>query len=71
MAKRILLCGEGPTDYGNPKYGSHDWEEGPVQPIIRKSVNGDIEFAYTTKEDIKFRLFISRCKSYLITYYLN
>ncbi len=53
MAKRILLCGEGPTDYGNPKYGSHDWEEGPVQPIIRKSVNGDIEFAYTTKEDIK------------------
>lgn len=53
MAKKVLLCGEGPTDYGNPKYGSNEWEEGPVQSIIRKSVNGDIEFAYASKEDVK------------------
>jgi hypothetical protein len=53
MAKKILLCGEGPTDYGNPQYGSHDWEEGPIQSLIRKSVNGDIEFTYATKEDVR------------------
>lgn len=53
MVKKILLCGEGPTDYGTPQYGSSDWEEGPVQSLIRKSVNGDIEFTYATKEDVR------------------
>lgn len=53
MAKKILLCGEGPTDYGKPEYVSYGWEEGPVQPLIRKVVNHDIEFAYATKEEVK------------------
>ncbi|HNX28739.1 MAG TPA: DUF4276 family protein [Syntrophomonadaceae bacterium] len=53
MARKVLLCGEGPTDCGKQKFGSTEWEEGPVQPIIMKLVNGDIEFAYTTKEEVK------------------
>lgn len=53
MAKKVLLCGEGPTDYGNPQYGSPYWEEGPAQSLIRKSINGDIEFTYATKEDVR------------------
>lgn len=53
MEKKVLLCEEGPTDYGNPKYGSREWEEGPVQSIIRKSIKRDIVFTYATKDDIK------------------
>lgn len=53
MAKKILLFGEGPTDYGKPEYGLHNWEEGPVQPLIRKVVNHDIEFVYATKEEVR------------------
>jgi len=34
MARKVLLCGEGPTDYGNIKFGSSEWEKGPVQEII-------------------------------------
>lgn len=55
MTKKVLLYGEGPTDYGKTQYGTAEWEEGPVQPIIRKLVNGDIEFAYATKDDVKGR----------------
>lgn len=36
-----------------PKYASDEWEEGPVQPIIRKSINVDIIFEYATREDVK------------------
>ena len=53
MAKKVLLCGEGSTDYGKQKYGSTEWEEGPVQSIIRRSVHEDIEFANATKNNVK------------------
>jgi len=53
MATKVLLCGEGPTDYGRQKYGSTEWEEGPVQSIIRKCVFEDIEFAYATKNEVR------------------
>src|SRR5665648_533821 len=53
MATKVLLCGEGPTDYGRQKYGSTEWEEGPVQSIIRKCVFEDIEFAYDTKNEVR------------------
>ncbi|MEA1961980.1 MAG: DUF4276 family protein [Bacillota bacterium] len=53
MAKKVLLCGEGPTDYGQPIYGSTGWEEGPLQPIIRKSVHVEIEFDCVTKQEVK------------------
>ena len=53
MAKKVLLFGEGSTDYGKQKYGSTEWEEGPVQYIIRKSVDVDIEFTYASKYDLK------------------
>lgn len=55
MVKKVLLCGEGPTDYGRQKYGSTEWEEGPVQSIIRRSVQVevDIEFTCATKKDVK------------------
>lgn len=48
------MFGEGPTDYGNRKYGTMEWEEGCLQPIIRKSVQGKgITFFCTTKEEVK------------------
>ncbi|SPF35236.1 conserved hypothetical protein [Candidatus Desulfosporosinus infrequens] len=53
MAKKVLLCGEGPTDYGRQKYGSKEWEEGPVQSIIRKSVQVDIEFTCVIKNGVR------------------
>ena len=53
MTKRVLLCGEGPTDYGSRRYASDEWDEGPVQPIIRKSINVEIVFDYATRDDIK------------------
>lgn len=53
MTKKVLLCGEGPTDYGRQKYGSTEWEEGPVQSIIRRSVLADIEFTNATKNDVR------------------
>lgn len=64
MAKKVLLFGEGPTDYGKQKYGSTEWEEGPVQSIIRKSVIEDIEFISATKNDVR-RVRIQRTSSKL------
>jgi len=38
MTETIIVCGEGTTDYG--KEGNNaEWEEGPVIPLIRKSIN--------------------------------
>ncbi len=53
MSEKILLCGEGPTDYGKPGASSGQWEEGPVQPLIRNSVRKEFCFDYATKEDIR------------------
>jgi len=53
MDKKVLLCGEGPTDYGRQKYGSTEWEEGPVQSIIRRSIRANIEFTHATKNDVR------------------
>jgi len=53
MSKTVLLCGEGPTDYGKPGAFPRQWEEGPLQPLIRKSVKKVISFDYATKEDIR------------------
>lgn len=53
MSETVLLCGEGPTDYGKPGSSSGQWEEGPVQPLIRNSIRKEICFDYATKEDIR------------------
>jgi len=52
MTKRVLLCGEGPTDYGSRRYASDEWDEGPVQPIIRKSINVEIVFNCSTLQNL-------------------
>jgi len=59
MQERVLLCGEGPTDYGNPEYGTNRWEEGPVQPIIRKTAGKPFIFEHVEKKELK-RLRIQR-----------
>lgn len=59
MRERVLLCGEGPTDYGNPEYGTNRWEEGPVQPIIRKTASTLFIFEHVEKNEVK-RLRIQR-----------
>ena len=53
MVKKVLLFGEGPTDYGRQMYGSTEWEEGPVQYIIRKCVREEIEFINATKKNVR------------------
>ena len=53
MAKKVLLFGEGPTDYGRQMFGSTEWEEGPVQYIIRKCVLEEIEFINATKKNVR------------------
>ncbi|MCP4351788.1 MAG: DUF4276 family protein [Desulfobacterales bacterium] len=53
MPEIILLFGEGPTDYGKPGDYQSNWEEGPIQPLIRKSLNKEISFTHAQKNDIK------------------
>jgi hypothetical protein len=69
MTTKVLLCGEGPTDYGNRKYGSTEWEEGSLQPIIRKSFQGkDVNFCYATKSEVKSITIQSRTSAKLKGY---
>jgi len=61
MVERVLLCGEGPTDYGTKEYGTNQWQEGPVQPIIRKTSGRKYLFENIEKDEIK-KLRIQRAK---------
>lgn len=46
--------GKGPTDYGQQRFGSTEWEEGPLQTIIRKSdPKKNLEFSYATKDEVR------------------
>jgi len=53
MTETVLLLGEGPTDYGIPGKYSEAWKEGPVQPLVRKSVNKKLSFECILKNDLK------------------
>ncbi len=53
MTETILLCGEGPTDYGAPEYGTGKWREGPVQAIAGRIPEGPVAFEAVDKKDIK------------------
>ncbi len=44
MMDTVLLCGEGSTDYGKPGASFDQWKEGPVQPLIRNSIERKISF---------------------------
>ena len=59
MRKKVLLCGEGPLDYGIKEYGTDNWKEGPVQPITRKSAAESVVFENVEKSEIR-RLRIQR-----------
>ncbi|HBE79951.1 MAG TPA: hypothetical protein DDW65_19550 [Firmicutes bacterium] len=49
---RVLLCGEGPTDYGQRNYESEQWVDGPVQIFIRKIYDGEIEIESIEKKSV-------------------
>lgn len=53
MQEKVLLCGEGPTDYGTKEYGTYQWKEGPVQPIIRKTVGQQVAFEHIEKSEVR------------------
>lgn len=61
MVERVLLCGEGPTDYGTKEYGTNQWQEGPVHPIIRKTSGLKFLFEPIEKGEVK-KLRIQRAK---------
>lgn len=50
---KVLLCGEGPTDYGTPQISDKKWLEGAVQPIIRKIKS--VYFENVRKDSLKDR----------------
>lgn len=50
---KILLSGEGRTDYGEKEYGTNEWKDGPVQVLISKIFTSDsIEFICVEKQDL-------------------
>jgi hypothetical protein len=53
MQEKVLLCGEGPTDYGTKEYTTGKWQEGPVQPIVRKTAEKPILFEHVEKVEVK------------------
>ncbi len=53
MEEKVLICGEGPTDYGTQEYGTRKWLEGPVQPIARKCTQKKLVFEAVDKNDLK------------------
>ncbi|MCP5047150.1 MAG: hypothetical protein GY940_08260, partial [bacterium] len=53
MPVLVLLCGEGPTDYGAKEYGTNQWQEGPVQPITRKTAAEELIFKPVEKHELK------------------
>ncbi|QTA79653.1 DUF4276 [Desulfonema limicola] len=53
MPEIILIFGEGPTDYGKPGSNGNQWKDGPIQPLIRKSVCKEIRFVCVLKNVIK------------------
>lgn len=50
---KVLLCGEGPTDYGTPQMFNEPWLEGAVQPIVKKIIS--VEFENVRKDSLKDR----------------
>lgn len=49
---KVLACGEGPTDCGKLEYDTGVWLDGPVQIILRKIVEQELEIETIIKKDI-------------------
>lgn len=52
----FLMTGEGPTDYGQKKYGSDTWEEGPAAVLVRKcaeEVDADITITFVDRKEVE------------------
>jgi hypothetical protein len=53
MQEKILLFGEGPTDYGIKEHSTGKWKHGPIQPIVRKTAGRPVAFEHVEKNEVK------------------